>query len=374
MKARSPWFRRAGRYAAGFLAALSAMAMAFPAFAEGSRTVEYDNLRQLLLEGNLNLQQANDSYESSKKNYQELMEQMREEQDYMKFLAEKYEDTEDEAAYRSSAAVLGAQAARLSKQLEAMNRQTRTLSLEENTDSYTMAAQGVMGSYYQMALNVAASEKSAQAAEATYQATVKKQSAGMATAAEVSEAAGRMERERNLLASYRQQEGKLRFQLLSMLGLPDDGSVTIRAVPEPDLAAVDAINYDEDKVKAVNNNSQVQSVRHSRAGSTTEINRKSAQETEAVGNAEAEFLAVYQQLQAARLEYQAAQDAYGSARISYDSLQRKQQAGMLSQTEFLEGEAAWLEALAKRGSAAVNLKQALEDYHWTVKGTEGIRQ
>ncbi len=362
------------RYVTGFLAAMCAAMMAFPAFAEGNVTVEYDNLRQLLMEGNLNLQQANDSYESSKKNYQELMEQMREEQEYMKFLAEKYEDTEDEAAYRSSAGILGAQAARLSKQLEAMNRRPRTLSVEENADSYTMAAQGVMNSYNQMALNVAASEKGAQAAEASYQAALKKQSAGMATAAEVMEAADRLDRERNLLTSYRQQEGQLRFQLLSMLGLPDDGSVTVGEVPEPDLAEVDAINYEEDRTKAVNNNSQVQNVRRSRAGSSAEIDRKSAQEAEAVGSAEAEFLAVYQQLQSARLEYQASQDAYESARISYDSLQRRQQAGMLSQTEFLEGEASWLEAVAKRGSGAMNLKQALEDYHWTVKGTEEMRQ
>lgn len=357
-----------------FLTAFMVAAVAFPAFAESGKTVEYDNLRQLLLEGNLNLQQANDSYESNKKNYQELMEQMREEQDYMKFMAEKYEGTEEEAAYRASAAVLGAQAARLSRQLESMNRRTRALSVEENTDSFTMAAQSVMNSYNQMVLNVNASSKRVQASEASYAATVKKQTAGMATSSEVLEAADRLDSQRNLLTSYQHQADQMRFQLLSMLGLPDDGSVVIGTIPEPDLEAVDAVNYEEDKEKAVNNSSSVQSVRHSRAGTTAEISRKSAQETEAVGNAEAEFLAIYQQLQTARLEYQASLDAYESARIIYESLQRRQQAGMLSQTDYLNGEADYLEALAKRGSAAMNLQQALEDYRWAVKGTEEMRR
>ena len=66
----------------------SGLMFPFLAFAQENITVEYDQLRQLLLDGNINLKEANDSYESTKKNYQDLMEQMRQEQEYMKFLAE----------------------------------------------------------------------------------------------------------------------------------------------------------------------------------------------------------------------------------------------------------------------------------------------
>ncbi len=259
-------------------------------------TVEYDNLRQLLLDGNLDLRQANDSYESTKKNYQELMEQMREQQAYMKFLADKYEDTEDGATYSMNAGILGGQASMLSKRIEAINRKTQTLTVEDNTDSYTMAAQSVMNSYNQMALNVKAKEKSVQAKEAAYEAMVKRQSVGAATAAEVMEAADQLSSEQNLLGSYRQQEAQLRFRLLAMLGLEDQEGVMIGTIPDPDLAEIDQVNFEEDKQRAINNSSTVQSVRHSRAGSTAEISRKSDQETEAVGNAEAEFLEAYQKL------------------------------------------------------------------------------
>ena len=352
--------RRTSQIAIGFLTVWIVGMMIFPSLAEDKKRIEYDNLRQLLLEGNLELKQANDSYESNKKNYQDLMEQMQDEQAYMKFLAEKYEDTEEEATYRSNAAILGAQVTRLSKQLEAMNRQTKKLSVEENTDSYTMAAQSVMNSYNQMALNVTASEKRVQAAEASYEAMKKKHSAG---------AADRLISQRNLLSAYQQQSSQLRFQLLSMLGLPDDGTVTIGTLPEPDLIAVDAVDYESDKQKAVNNNSSVQNVRHSRAGTTSEIHRKAAQEVEAVGNAEAEFLA----MQTAKVQYLAAVDAHDSACMSYESLQLKKQAGMLSQTEYLEGEAEYLQNLADYGEASMNLIAAMESYRWAVKGTEGPR-
>lgn len=335
--------------------------------------VEYDNLRQLLLDGNLDLKQANDSYESTKKNYQELMEQMREEQAYMKFMAVKYEDTENEAAYSANAGILGRQASMLAKRIEALNRKTQVLVLEENADSYTMAAQSVMNSYNQAMLNMAAKEKSVQAKEAAYQAVTKKKSVGAATAAEVMEAADRLLAEQNLSGTYRQQADRLRFQLLSMLGLEDNKEVAIGAVPEPDLSEIDGIDFEKDKTKAVNNSSSVQNIRRSRAGSTEEIRRKAVQEAEAEGNAETEFLAAYEELQAAKLEYQAAQDAYESARIAYHSLQKKNQAGMLDRTEYLEGEAAYLEAQAKRGSAAMELQQALEDYRWLVKGAEETR-
>ncbi len=342
--------------------------------AETVLMVEYENLRQLLLDGNLDLQKANDSYETTKKNYQELMEQMREEQAYMKFLAEKYEDTEDGATYSVNAGILGGQANMLSKRIEAINRKTQTLSLEENTDSYTMAVQSLMNSYNQMALNVKAKEKSVQAKEAAYGAMVKKQSVGAATAAEVMKAADQLDTEQNLLVSYRQQETQLRFRLLSMLGLEDRENVVIGTIPEPDLAEIDQVDFEADKEKAVNNNSSVQNVRHSQAGTTAEISRKADRETEAVGNAEADFLEAYQKLQAGRLEYQAARDSYESARISYDSLQKKRQAGMVSQTEYLEGETAYLEALTKRDCASMNLTQTLEDYRWMIKGTESARQ
>lgn len=357
----------------GLCLLVSAAAAVIPVRAD-EVTVEYDNLSQLLIDGNLDLKQANDNYETNKKNYQEMLESLREEQEYMRFLADKYEDDDAaKASYSANASILGNTASQISKRIELLNTASQSLSVEKNIDSYTITAQTRMNSYNQMILNVAAKEKSVEAAEASYQATLKKQAAGAATVADVLSAADDLEQEKNLLTSYRQQADDLRFQLLSMLGLPDDGTVTIGTIPEPDLAAIEAIDYEADKQTAINNNTSVKNVRHSGAGTMAEVEQKFAREAEAAGTAESEIYSTYQQLLSLKLTYQAAQDAWQSAQISYRSLQLKQKAGMLSQTDYLTGEAQYLQSAADMGAAAMNLQQAYESYKWEVKGTEGSR-
>lgn len=336
----------------------------------GSATVEYSNLSQLLIAGNLDLQEANDSYNTNKQNYQEMMETLRDEQDYMKLLAEKYKDTDPEAyaQYKANAAALGQSASQLSKRIEALNRKTSTISVTKNIDAYTMTAQTQMNSYNQMILNVAAREKSVEAAESVYQATLRKQAGGAATEADVMTASDNLLRQQNLLASYQQQAAQLRFNLLSLLGITDSESVTIGTIPEPDLAAIDAIDFEADCQKAIGNNSSVQNARHANAGTYTEITQKTKNVAEAEGSAQAEITDAYQQLLASRASYTAAQDAYESSRIAYQSLQLKKQAGMLNEADYLQGEAEYLEALAAYQTASMNLYQTYENYCWSVKG------
>lgn len=345
-----------------------------PAFAEeaeaASATVEYDNLSQLLIEGNIDLKKANDSYFTNKQNYEEMLQTLRDEQAYMKLLAEKYEDVDDEAysQYKSSASALAQSASQISRRIEALNRKTSTLSVTKNVDAYTLTAQTQMNTYNQMILNVTAKEKSVEAAESVYQATLRKQAGGAATQTDVMTASDNLQRERNLLESYRQQAELLRFNLLSLLGITDSDSVTIGTIPEPDLEAIGAIDFEADLQKAIGNNSSVQNVRHSNAGTYTEIAQKAKKEAEAEGTAQAEITDAYQQLLATRLEYTAARDAYDSSLITYQSLQLKKQAGMLNEADYLQGEADYLEALASYRTASMNLFQNYENYCWSVKG------
>ena len=50
------------------------------------------------------------------------------------------------------------------------------------------------------------------------------------------------------------------------------------------------------------------------------------------------------------------------------SQQKKQQAGMLSQSDYLQGVADYYSALDAKESAVIQLNQAWESYSWTVKG------
>ena len=331
-------------------------------------SVDYNNLEQLV-QNNRSLKNALDNYTSSRETYENMLKTLEDERDYMKFMQEKYEDdAEAKATYKMNASMLNMSISQITKQLESQESKTQTTSRQKTIDSYVLTAQSLMRTYNQMNSKAQAEEKNYQAAQSSYQAILKKQSAGMATAADVMAASDTMQSAKNRYESYRQQASNARFNLLSALGLDTSVDIAIGSVPLPDLSAIDAVDFNTDVEQAIGNSASVQNARHQSAGTATEISVKSDQESQAEGTVRSQMQSLYDQLKAAKLQYEGAEDAYQSASISYSSLQKKQQAGMLSQSDYLQGVADYYSALDARETAVVNLNQAWESYNWTVKG------
>ena len=330
--------------------------------------VHYNNLEQLV-QNNRNLKNALDNYTSNKETYENMLKTLEDERDYMKFMQEKYEDdAEAKATYKMNASMLNMSISQITKQLESQESKTQTTSRQKTIDSYVLTAQSLMRTYNQMNTKAQAEEKNYQAAQSSYQAAMKKQSAGMATAADVMAASDTMQSAKNRYESYRQQASNARFNLLSALGLDTCVGIAIGSVPLPDLAAIEAVDFNSDMEQAIGNSSSVQNARHQSAGTATEISVKSDQESQAEGTVRSRMQSLYDQLKAAKLQYDGAEAAYHSASITYASLQKKQQAGMLSQSDYLQGVADYYSALDAKETAVVQLNQAWETYNWTVKG------
>ena len=330
--------------------------------------VDYNNLEQLV-QNNRNLKNALDNYTSSRETYESMLKTLEDERDYMKFMQEKYEDdAEAKATYKMNASMLNMSISQITKQLESQESKTQTTSRQKTIDSYVLTAQSLMRTYNQMNTKAQAEEKNYQAAQSSYQAALKKQSAGMATAADVMAASDTMQSAKNRYESYRQQASNARFNLLSALGLDTCVGIAIGSVPLPDLAAIEAVDFNSDMEQAIGNSSSVQNARHQSAGTATEISVKSDQESQAEGTVRSRMQSLYDQLKAAKLQYDGAEAAYQSASITYASLQKKQQAGMLNQSDYLQGVADYYSALDAKETAVVNLNQAWETYNWTVKG------
>ena len=331
-------------------------------------SVDYNNLEQLV-QNNRNLKNALDNYTSSRETYENMLKTLEDERDYMKFMQEKYEDdAEAKATYKMNASMLNMSISQITKQLESQESKIQTTSRQKTIDSYVLTAQSLMRTYNQMNTKAQAEEKNYQAAQSSYQAALKKQSAGMATAADVMAASDTMQSAKNRYESYRQQASNARFNLLSALGLDTGADIAIGSVPLPDLAAIEAVDFNSDMEQAIGNSSSVQNARHQSAGTATEISVKSDQESQAEGTVRSRMQSLYEQLKAAKLQYEGAEAAYQSASITYASLQKKQQAGMLGQSDYLQGVADYYSALDARETAVVNLNQAWETYNWTVKG------
>lgn len=330
--------------------------------------VDYNNLEQLV-QNNRNLKNALDNYTNNKETYENMLKTLEDERDYMKFMQEKYEDdAEAKATYKMNASMLNMSISQITKQLESQESKLQTTSRQKTIDSYVLTAQSLMRTYNQMNTKAQAEEKNYQAAQNSYQAALKKQSAGMATAADVMAASDTMQSAKNRYESYRQQASNARFNLLSALGLDTSVGIAIGSVPLPDLAAIEAVDFNSDMEQAIGNSSSVQNARHQSAGTATEISVKSDQESQAEGTVRSRMQSLYDQLKAAKLQYDGAEAAYQSASITYASLQKKQQAGMLSQSDYLQGVADYYSALDAKETAVVNLNQAWETYNWTVKG------
>lgn len=331
-------------------------------------SVDYENLEQLV-QNNRNLKNALETYTNNRSTYESMLKTLEDERDYMKLMQEKYEDdAEAKATYKQNASMLSQSISQITKQLDAQESTTQITSRKKTIDGYVLTAQSLMRTYNQMNSKAEAEEKNYQAAQSSYQAVLKKQSAGMATAADVMAAADTMNSAKNRYESYRQQAANARFNLLSALELDTSAAITIGTVPLPDLLAIDAVDFNTDVEKAVSNSASVQNVRHQSAGTATKISVKSDQESQAEGTVRSQMQSLYDQLKAAKIQYEGAENAYQSAAIAYASLQKKQQAGMLSQTDYLQGVATYYSALDAKETAVINLNQAWETYNWTVKG------
>ncbi len=343
-----------------------------PAADDGVIYIEYGNLRELLMEGSQDLKDSTDTYYTNLENYQDMIAVLSEEQDNMKFRAEQYKD--NDAArdsynnYRQNASVLGSAISRLERQVASSTSTSGFLSTEKTIDSYEMSAQALMNSYNQMLASYNTQEKATEAAQELYNTAVLRLQSGSGTQAELEEAQNSLLAAKNQLESYRIQVQSLKESLLTMLGIDTNASVVIGTIPDPDIEAILSIDLSEDMEKAVGNNSQVQSARHTNAYTETERNTKERNETIAEGNVRTDLTDSYEQLMATYLQYQSACEAYTAAQMEYDALQRRRQAGLLTDSEYLNGEVSWLQAQATKQTATMNLSHAYDSYEWEVKG------
>ena len=328
-------------------------------------TIEYDNLRELLIQGNSDLKYSTSL--TNVKNIDYQLSVLREEAQSLSANGRIYSsDSETSSQYKSSASTLSRTIDQLERQLE--KQTSDTSSINQNADTLTMSAQSLMISYLQMQENADSKQKTAEAAEVKYNNALTRQSAGTATESEVSEAHTEMLSAQSQALSYKQQAASLRSSLLDLLGITDGDDVVIADLPDPDIAAIEAINYETDKQLAIDNDSTVKSTRHSSGSSTANMEVKSAKETAAIGNAEASYNEAYLAVTNGLEEYYAAQKGLTVAEQNHQSLQRKKSAGMLTTADELTGEAEYISAKSQFETAKMSLVAAYENYKWMLKG------
>lgn len=280
-------------------------------------------------------------------------------------------------ALRQSARQMRNAASMMGQSLKKTSSTERQVDRQAN--SLIMNVQSMMNQYEQLVSQRAMAAKGVELARTARALQDTMQSQGMAVDSDVLSAAASLSSAQSQLASLDAGMEQIYKLLCSFTGYDPASGVTFGAIPSADLAAIDAIDVNADKEKAVNNNYNLISLRSSTGGGMTDFQARTTKTTTQTENrlrnveysentVRSDIQALYDQILEKRAAYDAAKTAYESGKMVWDAAQIQKQNGSLSQIQYLQQELAWLTTESGYHCAGLELQQALQNYRWAVAG------
>lgn len=280
-------------------------------------------------------------------------------------------------ALRQSARQMRNAASMMGQSLKKTSSTERQVDRQAN--SLIMNVQSMMNQYEQLVSQRAMAAKGVELARTARALQDTMQSQGMAVDSDVLSAAASLSSAQSQLASLDAGMEQIYKLLCSFTGYDPASGVTFGAIPSADLAAIDAIDVNADKEKAVNNNYNLISLRSSTGGGMTDFQARTTKTTTQTENrlrnveysentVRSDIQALYDQILEKRAAYDAAKTAYESGKMVWDAAQIQKQNGSLSQIQYLQQELAWLTAESGYHCAGLKLQQAIQNYRWAVAG------
>ena len=278
-------------------------------------------------------------------------------------------------ALRQSARQMRNAASMMGQSLKKTSSTERQVDRQAN--SLIMNVQSMMNQYEQLVSQRAMAAKGVELARTARALQDTMQSQGMAVDSDVLSAAASLSSAQSQLASLDAGMEQIYKLLCSFTGYDPASGVTFGAIPSADLAAIDAIDVNADKEKAVNNNYNLISLRSSTGGGMTDFQARTTKTTTQTENrlrnveysentVRSDIQALYDQILEKHAAYDAAKTAYESGKMVWDAAQI--QNGSLSQIQYLQQELAWLTTESGYHCAGLELQQAIQNYRWAVAG------
>ena len=280
-------------------------------------------------------------------------------------------------ALRQSARQMRNAASMMGQSLKKTSSTERQVDRQAN--SLIMNVQSMMNQYEQLVSQRAMAAKGVELARTARALQDTMQSQGMAVDSDVLSAAASLSSAQSQLASLDAGMEQIYKLLCSFTGYDPASGVTFGAIPSADLAAIDAIDVNADREKAVNNNYNLISLRSSTGGGMTDFQARTTKTTTQTENrlrnveysenaVRSDIQALYDQILEKRAAYDAAKTAYESGKMVWDAAQIQKQNGSLSQIQYLQQELAWLTTESGYHCAGLELQQAIQNYRWAVAG------
>lgn len=248
--------------------------------------------------------------------------------------------------------------------------QVRQLQYARTEYGLVKQAQQLMISYWSQTYNIEALKVNKEQAELTLSQTRTKAQAGMATQSQVLSAAQAVTDAEASISSAESSLSQTKEQLCLMLGWSYGADVTISQVPEPDLAAINAIDVEADVAKGKENSYALKilnrEISNAKGGTTLESlqeNLKSQTETVAEN-----IKSSGQKLDIAKSDYEQALASFELEQRNMDTAERKLAAGVMTQNDYEKEKAAYTKAQLTVRTKKLALLTAQSDYSWSVNG------
>lgn len=253
--------------------------------------------------------------------------------------------------------------------IDSLDDYSSTKSQRNQEKQLTNSAQSLMISYQSLINEKEYTEKTLELYQAQYGDAQTRLSAGLGTAQEVMSAYTSQLSAELSLASLDADIASVYQSLCHLLGVDENGSMSVAEVPAPDLEKISQMDLTADTASAISNNLDIISERDSSTdGSTTDGERKSRTIDELKSQVTIEMQNLYQEVLDANISFDAARTGLDSARITWENAQKKYSMGMLSRTDYLQEQSSYIQKEFAFQTAELSLFQAMENYYWGVNG------
>lgn len=246
----------------------------------------------------------------------------------------------------------------------------KKLGYDKTEAELVKQAQELMITYWNQTYSLESLKESEKLAAQSSQSEEIKLAAGMSTQTAVLSAREALSNAQASIITAQSNLDSTRQQLCLMLGWAYGDTVEISQVPEPDLAAMDAVDLEADIVKGLENNFDLK-ITQRRVENATAGYTKSSQEQTLKSQREAvsgSVKSAYNDMMLAKSDYEQAKQAYDLAKADYEAASRKLAAGVMTQNAFNSQESSYRTAQVNVKTSELALLTAQVGYYWAVNG------
>lgn len=337
-------------------------------------TLEFEEIADLIHEYNSTVKKNAISYEDYKgKDSDEIAQEYYDTADEI-YSSIEYPDSDD-ANYGSRLASAKSSELSADQMMErgdenVADADTVLWGYQKTEKSLVQSAQNQMISYWSNIISLESLKNTEAKAENELEIARQKAEAGSATQTEVLNAQDSLFRAKANITTTESRIASGRESLCLLLGWSYGEEVEIGALPEPELSYSSSISLEEDLVKAVEQNyelnilkRQVKNARTYTVQQSYETTLKSSEEA-----VKANVQSAYQNLLLAELQYEQALKGYELAEKTMQTTERKKAAGTISANNYQKQQYTYVDAKSEKENAAISLLKAQLSYQWAVDG------